>query len=211
MTSFAVVKHFRPAQGRRCGGFPYAYKFKDVDIAARQSYRWYNTHIMNRAFVKESDREDELPEIPISEHPNRITPDGLEELRARLDAVREERRILKENAEIDATAVRHVERLARWLDTRIATAVVIDPEQQPRDRVAFGAMVDVVDQDGHEMSYRIVGEDEADAEHGRVSWVSPIARALLGAQVGDEVVWKRPVGDLRIEVRTIGYGDRSGS
>ena len=88
----------------------------------------------------------------------------------------------------------------------MGSARLVDPAGQPRDRVAFGATVEVADESG-EHSYRIVGEDEADAEHGSVSYVSPLARALLGAKVGDEVVWSRPAGDLRVEVLGIRYED----
>jgi transcription elongation GreA/GreB family factor len=71
--------------------------------------------------------------------------------------------------------------------------------------VAFGASVEAVDQHEHHHRYRIVGEDQADPEHGLVSWVSPLARALEGARAGDIVDWKRPAGDLQIEVLSIDY------
>jgi transcription elongation GreA/GreB family factor len=70
--------------------------------------------------------------------------------------------------------------------------------------VAFGALV-TVDSDEGEVRYRLVGEDEADVEHGLVSYVSPLAKALLGARMGEEVVWQRPAGDLTIEVVGIDY------
>jgi transcription elongation GreA/GreB family factor len=164
---------------------------------------------MSRAFVKESDREDELPEIPLSEHPNHVTPRGLALLRARLDAALAERADLREDDGDVAAAARRrsLEREIRWLEARVAGAHVVDPARQPRDRVAFGATVDVADADGVEATYRIVGEDEAAAERGDVSWVSPLAQALLGARVGDEVLWRRPRGDLRIEVLAIRYDD----
>ncbi|WP_257389541.1 GreA/GreB family elongation factor, partial [Tahibacter caeni] len=104
----------------------------------------------------------------------------------------------------DELARQAVAREIRWLEARIAAAIVVDP-QQPSDRVAFGARVDVVDEHGNASSYRIVGEDEADAEHGSVSWVSPLARAVIGAKVGDEVLWRRPAGDLRLEIVAIRY------
>nr|WP_251044225.1 MULTISPECIES: GreA/GreB family elongation factor [unclassified Lysobacter] len=94
----------------------------------------------------------------------------------------------------------------RWLQARILGAITIAPERQPADRVAFGARVELVDDDGREYRYRVVGEDEADPEHGLISWVSPLARALHGARVGDSALWKRPAGDLSVEVLAIEYG-----
>lgn len=158
---------------------------------------------MSRAFVKESDQVDPLPEIPLSEHPNHTTPAGLERQQRRL-------RVLRESAQradtlADQAAVQAAAREMRWLEARIAGAVVIDPARQPPDRVAFGATVDLIDEHDQRSRYQIVGEDEADAEHGSVSWVSPLAQAVLGARVGDEVVWRRPAGDLRLEIAGIRY------
>ena len=72
-------------------------------------------------------------------------------------------------------------------------------------RVTFGAVVDLIDENDQRSRYRIVGEDEADAEQGSVSWLSPLAQAVLGARVGDEVTWRRPAGDLRLEIVGIRY------
>lgn len=158
---------------------------------------------MSRAFVKESDRIEPLPEIPLSEHPNRTTPAGVARQQQRLAELRAANR--DGGALLDEVAQQAAAREMRWLEARIASAIVVDPAQQPTDRVAFGARVDVIDEHGSEASYRIVGEDEADAEHGSVSWLSPLAQAVVGAQVGDEVVWRRPAGDLRLEILAIRY------
>jgi transcription elongation GreA/GreB family factor len=69
-------------------------------------------------------------------------------------------------------------------------------------------VVDVVDAAGARHEFAIVGEDEADAEHGKVSWVSPLARALIGAGVGDVVQWRRPAGEVALEIRAIRYPER---
>jgi transcription elongation factor GreB len=164
---------------------------------------------MSRAFVKEQDGSiEKLPDLPLSEHTNYVTPRGLAQLRERLVDVRVRRDELKTSS--DAMAQQRelaaLERELRWLSARVGSAVEIDPVKQPRDRVAFGALV-TVDSDEGERRYRIVGEDEADAEHGLVSYVSPLAQALLGARVGEEVNWHRPAGDLAIEVLAIDYGD----
>ncbi|WP_386069908.1 GreA/GreB family elongation factor [Tahibacter sp. UC22_41] len=160
---------------------------------------------MSRAFVKDSERPDPLPEIPLSEHPNRTTPAGLARQQQRLAQLR----ATAQGGDTlhDEIARQSIAREIRWLEARIAAAIVVDPLQQPAGRVAFGARVDLLDEHGHASSYRIVGEDEADAEHGSVSWVSPLARAVIGAKVGDEVVWRRPAGDLRLEIAAIRYSE----
>jgi transcription elongation factor GreB len=164
---------------------------------------------MNRAFTKEADGDQpsDLPELPISPHRNYVTANGLAQLRERLSSAQARAQEAPSDAVGGALERAHAEREARWLQARIASAVAIDGKQQPRDRVAFGASVDVVDETGTAHTYRIVGEDEADPEHGLVSWVSPLARALIEAQVDDTVIWKRPIGDLSIEVRAIRYQD----
>jgi transcription elongation factor GreB len=159
--------------------------------------------VMSRAFVKESDRVDPLPDIPLSEHPNWTTPAGLRRLQQRLDELRDAAK--QPQTLPDDAAQQAIAREQRWLEARIASANVVDPAQQPHDRVAFGAAVEVVDEHGTEATYRIVGEDEADAEHGSVSWLSPLAKAVIGAKVGDEVIWRRPAGDLRVEILAIRY------
>jgi transcription elongation GreA/GreB family factor len=73
--------------------------------------------------------------------------------------------------------------------------------------VAFGLAVTVADKDGHETTYEIVGEDEADAPRHRIAPNSPLARALIGAQVGDLVTWKRPSGSTELEVIRIAHAD----
>jgi transcription elongation GreA/GreB family factor len=98
-----------------------------------------------------------------------------------------------------------VARDLRWVRARLASAIVVRAADGPRDEVRFGARVTVADEDGVARSFTIVGEDEADAGADRVSWVSPLARAVAGARVGDEVTWRRPAGDrvltvVRIEV-----------
>lgn len=166
---------------------------------------------MSRAFVKDhdGDAQDALPDLPLSEHPNHVTPNGIARLRERLTATHARRDALKsgENNNLDLDQQRELaslERELRWLDTRVASAIEMDLAKQPRDRVAFGAIV-TVDSDEGERRWQIVGEDEADAEHGLVSYVSPLAKALLGARVGDEVRWERPAGDVTIEVVAIDY------
>ncbi|HSX60787.1 MAG TPA: GreA/GreB family elongation factor, partial [Tahibacter sp.] len=139
--------------------------------------------------MKESDRTEPLPDIPVSEHPNWTTPAGLARQQQRLAELRDAAK--QPETLRDDAALQTIAREQRWLEARIASANVVDPAHQPHDRVAFGASVEVVDEHGGEARYRIVGEDEADAEHGSVSWLSPLAKAVIGAKVGDEVLWRR--------------------
>ncbi|MHA6205383.1 GreA/GreB family elongation factor [Dyella soli] len=163
---------------------------------------------MSRAFVKDADESvgERQPDIPLSEHANYVTPRGLVLLRERLIATRERRDALRADADTlpQQSELAAVERELRWLNARVGSAIEVDLSLQPRDRVAFGALVTVEGDEG-QARYRIVGEDEADVEHGLVSYVSPLAAALLGARVGDEVVWQRPAGDLTVEVVGIAY------
>jgi transcription elongation GreA/GreB family factor len=166
---------------------------------------------MSRAFVREADTDAsiaELPERPQSPHPNFVTPAGLAQLEARLAGQERLRQELLETGDDLARELplAQAEREIRYLKGRIEAADVVDPARQPGDRVAFGARVEVLDEDGRRLAYTIVGEDEAEAEHGKVSWISPLARALMDARVGDMVTWRRPSGDAELEVVGIGYG-----
>jgi transcription elongation factor GreB len=165
---------------------------------------------MSRAFIKEDDSNvsaEELPERPQSPHPNYVTPVGLAALQAQLAELQEQRRQLLEHPDaiLAQEHMKPVERDIRYFQERIERAVVIDPANQPGDKVSFGAVVTTVDEDGTERRFAIVGEDEADPAVGKISWVSPLARALTGAAVGDSVVWKRPAGDKTLEVTAIAY------
>jgi len=163
---------------------------------------------MSRAFVKEQDMEqaDELGELPLSAHPNYVTPRGLMLLRERqAQAQRRLEGLGKDAFGVELERAR-IERELRWLAARIGSALPIAAATQPRDRVAFGASVVLANADsGTVQTYRIVGEDEADPEQGLVSWVSPLAKALHGAKVGDLVSWKRPAGDQELEVLKLSY------
>lgn len=168
---------------------------------------------MSRAFVKEPDGDqvaDDLPDLPLSRHPNYVTPAGLAALRDRIEALEAERRALGGEASLprEALRLRQVERELRYLRSRVESAILIDPTRQSHDEVAFGARVEVEDEAGQRRCFMIVGEDEAEAEAGKVSWLSPLARALIGAGAGDLVVWQRPLGDLELEIVAISY-DRS--
>lgn len=163
---------------------------------------------VSRAFVKEPDGDevgDDTPEKAQSRYPNLITPAGLEKLMARIAALESERAAARPDDPIAQQHLKSVERDLRFLQGRLERAQPIDPATQPTDEVAFGATVEVIDDDDKKRRFTIVGEDETDAQAGLVSWVSPLAQALLKAKIGDVVTWRRPAGDLNLEVTAIRY------
>ena len=165
---------------------------------------------MSRAFVREPDGDeiiDEQPDRPQSPHPNYVTPAGharLEEALAALLARKGELAAAPGDMAAQET-LRHVERDIRYCEGRLERAIPIDPAAQDLDEVGFGAVVGVLDEDDCKHRFEIVGEDEADVAQGKVSWVSPLARALAGAHVGDVVSWERPAGTKELEVIAIAY------
>lgn len=103
--------------------------------------------------------------------------------------------------------LREIDRRVRFLRKRLERAQVVDPAAQTRrDQVFFGATVTYAREDDSEVTVTIVGIDEADTARGRISWVSPVARALLGKRVGDLVRVRTPQGTEEIEVVAIRYG-----
>lgn len=165
---------------------------------------------MSRAFVKEPDGDvgDDAPELPVSPHPNRVTPRGLRLLEAERDELTERRKELAaDESPAHKPELYAVERRLRYLDKRIETAEVQEPEDQPKGAVGFGATVTVLDEEGTEHRFTIVGEDEADPHENRIGWTSPLARALMDSAVGDEVTWRRPRGDTTLEITGIDYAD----
>ncbi len=170
---------------------------------------------MSRAFVKEEDNiADEVPELMHSPHPNYVTPRGLDLLHQQLQeieaALGELGRPVAGAVGADGKLVDRqqrsvLERNLRYVRQRIARAIPIDLKTQPRDRVAFGAVVDTIDDDEQRRRFEIVGEDEAEPAQGRLSWVSPLALALTDARNGEVVIWKRPAGDIDLEIVAITY------
>lgn len=115
---------------------------------------------------------------------------------------------LRENAEYHAAKERQaaIDARLRYLEYRIARAEIIDPTTIRSNRIGFGASVTLIDLDTDQsVHYALVGEDESNVDRGRISIHSPLARALIGKQVGDEVVVKLPKGDRAFEVVSIEY------
>ena len=154
---------------------------------------------MSRAFVKEHDDDfvDDLPDRPISDHPNDVTEEGLRLIEAALAAARTA--LADAQAAGDRAAAARAGRDLRYWTSRHATARVV-PAPTSTDEVRFGSRVTIVRDDGREQAWRIVGEDEADPTHGTISHVSPLARALFGKAVGDVVSF----GKGEVEITQIG-------
>lgn len=169
---------------------------------------------MSRAFVKESDDDasaDDLPERPVPAHANYVTARGLAQLEARERELAARHEALKPVAADDSAAkqkLREVERDLRYLRAQLERAQLVPIESGTAKEITdvrFGATVVIEDEAGTQHQYRIVGDDEADAAAGDISWASPLARSLLGARVGDVVIWRRPAGAVEIEVAGIRY------
>ena len=165
---------------------------------------------MSRAFVKEPDSEQADPGIierPQSVYPNYITVAGLVHLKSALEDLRDQRRELKSregNLSVkDRLPV--LEAATRYLEKRIQCAIPVDVSAQTGSQIRFGATVNLVDDKEQCYTFRIVGEDEADVDHGMISWVSPLAREMIGKQAGACLTWKRPAGDLELEITGFFY------
>ena len=160
---------------------------------------------MSRAFIKE-DTDDlaPLPDLPVSPHPNLVTPRGFAALQAQLLAAQTRLTALRARPDrLDKLPEAAAERDIRYLETRLRSAILIDPATHPGPAVAFGHRVTVADEEGREATYEITGEDEAEAQLGRIAPQSPLARALLGAEPGDLVTWRRPSGGVELEILRI--------
>jgi transcription elongation factor GreB len=169
---------------------------------------------MARAFTRESDNEslDEIVVEPKEVLPpgvkNYITPEGARRLRADLGSLVDERPRLREAIgeepePADKKRLRELDRKIRYLDERVSGLEIVEPPGKIPDRVVFGATVTVADEDGIEKSYQISGVDETDPDNGKVSWISPIARALTSRAVGDEVQLDLPRGRVVLEILKI--------
>ncbi|MBP5987742.1 MAG: transcription elongation factor GreB [Azonexus sp.] len=181
---------------------------------------------MNKAFVRESDgdEEEELPpalKLPAGIR-NYITPGGHARLKSELEhLVKRERPHVVEIVAWAASngdrsengdyiygkrRLREIDRRIRFLTKRLDIAEIVDPLRQgDNDQIFFGATVTLADADGVENTYTIVGVDEANVSIGRISWVSPLARALIKARAGDSIRFQSPLGIREIDILDVRY------
>ena len=181
---------------------------------------------MNKAFVRESDNDDEEELEPALKLPagtrNYITPAGHARLKNELEHLvkRERPQVVEivawaasngdrsENGDYiyGKRRLREIDRRIRFLTKRLDIAEVVDPLRQgDNDQIFFGACVTVADADGNENTYTIVGVDEADVARGRISWISPLARALIKSREGDTVRFQSPLGIREIDIVEVIY------
>lgn len=167
---------------------------------------------MSKAFTKESDTD--LEEVPASRSAlppgtrNYLTPDGSERLRAELRRLMEEERPAIMAAPEEDDVVRRLRRLdtrIRDLTERLENAEIVPPPAEKTEEVQFGATVTVRDEAGEVFDYRIVGVDEVDFDCGWVSWMSPIARGLIGASAGEGVTLETPGGPRKLTILRVSY------
>jgi len=92
-----------------------------------------------------------------------------------------------------------------YFKQRVESAIPIKVEAQEGENIRFGATITLVDENNTQYKFTIVGQDEVDAENGLISWVSPLASALIGKQVGDIITWTRPIGALELEIEEFDY------
>ena len=161
---------------------------------------------MSRAFVNEDNAADQadLPvERRVSQQPNRLTAQGLAQLQAKVAQLQQEHSAESAKGEhADKQRQADLERDLRYFNQRLQSAQVVAPATST-DKVQIGSWVTFANEQDEQQRIQLVGEDQADAGAGLINWGSPLGRALLGAQVGDEVLWQRPVGDQLIEVLRI--------
>ena len=181
---------------------------------------------MNKAFVRESEGEDDEELEPSLKLPagtrNYITPAGHARLKSELEhLVKRERPHVVEVVAWAASngdrsengdyiygkrRLREIDRRIRFLTKRLDIAEIVDPLRQgSNDQVFFGACVTVADVDGNENTYTIVGVDEADVARGRISWIAPLARALIKSREGDSVRFHSPLGIREIDIVEVIY------
>ncbi|MEY2561393.1 MAG: transcription elongation factor GreB [Verrucomicrobiota bacterium] len=169
---------------------------------------------MSKAFTREDDSAPELPDLPpltsalASGAKNYITPAGAGRLRDELQRLIEITRPALANSQDDPDSKRQLARLDQrimQLEESLQSAEIVSAPSGPADVVRFGASITVRESDGTETIYRIVGVDETDIDRNWVSWMSPIAKALLNGKREERIRFKFPSGEETLEIIEIGY------
>ena len=168
---------------------------------------------MSKAFTRESDDESGAeqtpsfrPQLPPGTR-NYITREGADRLKQRLNELLEEKQAMASASAAGTTLEaeqRKIESAIRRLQ-QILNSVVVAELPPDQEKVGFGATVMVQHGSGEEAAYRIVGVEEADPERGSISWISPLARALLSARAGDKVRFRSPAGSEELTIMAVRY------
>ena len=167
---------------------------------------------MSRGFVKEDDQE-EIPIVPQRAYlpdgvTNFVTPFGMDQLLAEKQTLINERENLNSTSENERRiAANYINAKLQLLNNRIAAARVVNPNEQPQNEIRFGASVTLkTEGSGILQTFQITGVDEADISKGKISFISPLAKALINKKTGDKVVLKRPKEVTVFEIMEIAYG-----
>ena len=164
---------------------------------------------MSRAFVKENDLEHagiDVPERPISSEKNYVTPNGLVELEEKISNLEAERKKSSLTTDsINKQKKLQLERDLRYFINRLESAILVNPQEQDKNKVLFSASVDIENELGEILNFQIVGEDEANVKENKIAYNSPLAKALIGNALGDEVVWMKPSGSEILTIVNIKY------
>lgn len=152
----------------------------------------------------ENDAEFDFLPLDLSQESTKfyVTPQGMSRLNSDLAEV-----IKTESVAADKSAEKARKRRIQYLEQLIRKSEVINPALQTGDQARFGARVCIKDEDGLQRTYQIVGLYEADSKQGKVSYLSPIAKALLGSRPGDVVIIKTPQSEEELEVISVDYRD----
>ena len=164
---------------------------------------------MSRAFIKENDLEHagiDIPERPVSLETNYVTPAGLKDLQSSIDNLDKERQSLigNEDSTIKQKRMR-IERDIRYFSSRLESAILIDPSIQNKEIILFSAKVEVSSANNKKYEFEIVGEDEVNIKENKISYLSPIAKSLIGSRINDEVIWNKPSGNEILTITNIYY------
>ena len=164
---------------------------------------------MSRAFVKENDLEHagiDIPERPVSNERNYVTPNGLKELQEKLNSLDSERQLLKELESSNSKQKKfRIERDLRYFSSRLKSAILVDPSNQDKKIVLFSAIVEVLSSKNKKYKFEIVGEDEANIKLSKISYLSPLAKSLIGSRIEDEVIWKKSPEQEILTITNIYY------
>jgi transcription elongation GreA/GreB family factor len=164
---------------------------------------------MSRAFVKEDAQgpDEDPPERPVSPQPNYVTPRGLKLLQDAEESLLSELKGFEGVQEDEAKKKikRALERDLRYVRARLESAIPVDPANQPREQIRFGASVVIRREDGEKKSIRIVGEDEAEEGGETLSWAAPFAQTLFGLKAGQTLYWETEAGAESWSVVSVDY------
>ena len=164
---------------------------------------------MSRAFVKENDLEHagiDVPERPISPEKNYVTPNGLKELENNILLLEQEKNKVSDTSDYSKKQKKsQLERDLRYFIKRLESAILVNPDDQDKNKVLFSAFVQVENELGEISKFQIVGEDESNIKLNKIAYTSPLAKALIGSKKDDEILWHKPSDSEFLTIVNIEY------